>query len=167
MNWVWKLNWENNVYEIWNPHLEKKNRKLHTVVCILVRMKSFSRFWKKHPLCRIKWYLIWNPSWFSLGKNKTKILKNPITKYQKPKEMSFFSSSNSQYFFSKISGIGLWVSMINWWEGHFNVSFNLYDHQAVCTVKNHIHELQGFWSMLWRFVSLGIAGYIKVGVSYT
>ena len=37
----------------------------------------------------------------------------------------------------------------------------------VFTVKNYIHGLQGFWSMLRRFVSPHIAGYIKVGVSYT
>jgi hypothetical protein len=35
------------------------------------------------------------------------------------------------------------------------------------TAKNYIHELQGFWSMLRRFVSPHIAGYIIVGVSYT
>ena len=30
-----------------------------TVVCILVRMKSFPRFWRNHSYCRNKWYLLW------------------------------------------------------------------------------------------------------------
>ena len=50
---------------------------------------------------------------------------------------------------------------------NFKNSIGAYCLPSHNTVKNHIHELQGFWSMLWRFVSLGIAGYIKVGVSYT
>ena len=41
-----------------------------TVVCILVRMTSFPRFWRNHPYCRNRWYLIWKPSWFSLGKKQ-------------------------------------------------------------------------------------------------
>ena len=35
------------------------------------------------------------------------------------------------------------------------------------TAKNYIQELQVFWSMLRRFVSQHIAGYRKVGASYT
>ena len=48
-------------------------------------------------------------------------LKNPITenkKKQKQNKMSFFSSTNSQYFFMKILGIGTWVSWINSCKGH-------------------------------------------------
>ena len=37
-----------NWYDVWS-----------TVVCILVRMKSFPRFWRNHPYCRNRWYLIW------------------------------------------------------------------------------------------------------------
>ena len=38
---------------------------LYTVVCILVWMKSFLRFWRNHPYCRNKWYLIWTGCLFS------------------------------------------------------------------------------------------------------
>ena len=34
------------------------------------------------------------------------------------KKTEIFNSPNSQYFFTKISGIGPWVSRINWREGH-------------------------------------------------
>ena len=37
-----------------------------TVVCILVRMKSFPRFWRNHPYYRNRWYLIWRGCLFSL-----------------------------------------------------------------------------------------------------
>ena len=50
------------------------------VVCVIVRMKSFSWFWRDYPQYRNKRYLIWKPSWFSLGWNKNFFLKN-----QKPK----------------------------------------------------------------------------------
>ena len=45
-----------------------------------------------------------NVNWFSLGCwfKKTEI----------------FNSPNLQYFFMKISGIGSWVSRINWWVRH-------------------------------------------------
>ena len=43
------------------------------------------------------------------------ILNSPITK----NKTSFSSSANSQYFFMKISGIGPWVSKINWCERHW------------------------------------------------
>ena len=39
--------------------------------------------------------------------------------------------------------------------------------RKVYTAKNYIQELQVFWSMLRRFVSQHIAGYRKVGASYT
>ena len=51
------------------------------LVCILVRMKYFARFWRNHPS---KW-----PT----------------------KKSSFSSSANSQYFFTKISWIGPLVSL--------------------------------------------------------
>ena len=38
---------------------------------------------------------------------------------QKKIKTEFFNSANSQYFFSKISWIGPWVSRIEWCEGHW------------------------------------------------
>ena len=35
------------------------------------------------------------------------------------KNLSFSTTTNSQYFFAKISGIGFWVSPINWCKGHW------------------------------------------------
>ena len=34
------------------------------------------------------------------------------------KKTEIFNSLNSPIFFANISGIGLWISSINWWEGH-------------------------------------------------
>ena len=70
-----------------------------TVVCILVRMKSFPRFWR-------------NQKYFFWKKNQNSRLK----------KNSFSSSANSQYFFMKISWIGPWVSRIDWCEGYWFVS---------------------------------------------
>ena len=39
-------------------------------MCILVRMKSFPRFWRNHSYCRNKWYLIWTGCLFSLRWSK-------------------------------------------------------------------------------------------------
>ena len=44
--------------------------KVCTVVCILVWMKSSPRFWRNHPYCRNKWYLIWTGCLFSLRWSK-------------------------------------------------------------------------------------------------
>ena len=43
-----------------------------TVVCILVGIKSFPRFWRNHPYCRNKWYLVWTGCLFSLRWRKKK-----------------------------------------------------------------------------------------------
>ncbi len=45
---------------------------LLTVMCILVGVKSFPRFWRNHQYCRNKWYLIWKPLVFSLRWSKKK-----------------------------------------------------------------------------------------------
>ena len=34
------------------------------------------------------------------------------------KKNTFFKTVHTQYFFAKLSGIGPWVSMINWCKGH-------------------------------------------------
>ena len=95
-------------------------RSQGTVMCILVGMKSFPRFWRNHPYCRNKWYLIWKPLVFSLRwrKKKKKILKKKIQN-GRLKKTSFSSSTNSQYFFMKISWIGRWFCRIDWCEGHW------------------------------------------------
>ena len=61
-----------------------------------------------------------NVDWFSLGWSKKKIFFWKI-KFQngRLKKRSFSSSANSEYFFSKISWIGPWVSRIDWCEGHW------------------------------------------------
>ena len=41
------------------------------------------------------------------------------------KKTMFFKTVNSQYFFAKLSGIGPWVSRINWCEGHQCDSTNM------------------------------------------
>ena len=51
--------------------------------------------------------------------------------------------------------------LLNW--AHLSTLLNFKGH----TAKNYIQELQVFWSMLRRFVSQHIAGYRKVGASYT
>ena len=72
-----------------------------------VLLQLCARFWKN------KWYLIWTGCLFSLrwGKKKIQIGRH--------KKNSFSSSTNSQYFFMKISWIGPWVCRINWCKGHW------------------------------------------------
>ena len=93
-------------------------QKIHTVVCILIRMKSFPRFWKTHPYCRNKWYLIWTGCLFSLRWSNFFFLEKK-NQNGRLKKTSFSSSANSQYFFMKISWIGPWVSRIHWCKGHW------------------------------------------------
>ena len=83
------------------------------VAWILVRMKSYQRFWRNNPYCRNKWYLIWTVCLISLRWSKKKI------KMAKSKKNSFSSSANSQYFFMKFLWFGPWVSRIDWCEGHW------------------------------------------------
>ena len=56
--------------------------------------------------------------WFSRRWNKKKEnwKKIPMDDSKKPES---FNSSNYQYIFAKTSGIGPWVSRINWWEIHW------------------------------------------------
>ena len=87
-----------------------------TVVCILVRMKSFPRFWRNHPQCRNKWYLIWKPSWFSLGWNK---------KNQKTKIKTYFKGKldiGGKWHLFWIVGY-YWVFHIFWAWLSYEVSF--------------------------------------------
>ena len=64
-------------------------------------------------------YLI-NVDWFSLKWSKIKIQKKIQKKIQngRLKKTEIFNSPNSQYFFMKTSGIGPWVSRINWCKVH-------------------------------------------------
>ena len=73
-------------------------------------MKSFPRFWTNHPWCRNKLYM----KAFSLWVDKRK--KNE--KQNNQNKMSS-SSTNSQYFLTKISWIAPWVSRIYSCEGHW------------------------------------------------
>ena len=80
-------------------------------------MKSFPRFWRNHPYCRNKWYLIWTGCLFSLRwSKKNKFFLKKKIQNGRLKKTSFSSSTNSQYFFMKISWIGPWVSRIDWCE---------------------------------------------------
>ena len=82
-----------------------------TVVCILVRMKSFLRFWRNHPWYRKKWSLLWKPLVFLIRWSKK--FKWP------PKKRSFSSSANSQYFSEIINPNKLCrinFSLKNWLE---------------------------------------------------
>ena len=58
------------------------------------------------------------------------------------KKAEIFNSPSSQFFFAKISGIGLWVSTINWCKGHWCGStylvVRLSDIKGQFTVKNAI-----------------------------
>ena len=56
-----------------------------------------------------------------IGKKRKRKKKNSKKKFKMAdlKKSSFSSSANSQYFFTKISWIGPWVSRIDWCEGHW------------------------------------------------
>jgi hypothetical protein len=56
---------------LWNSKTEPIFKYLSTVLCMLVRISLFSRFWRNHPYCRNKRYIICKPRWFSFRKNKT------------------------------------------------------------------------------------------------
>ena len=60
-----------------------------TVVCILVWMTSFPRFWRNHPYCRNKWYLIWTSCLFSLRWSKFFFLWNFFSKWPTQKKLIF------------------------------------------------------------------------------
>ena len=83
----------------------------YIVVCILVRVKSFPRFWRNHSYCRNKWYLIWMGCLFSLRWSKKK------SKWLTQKNL-IFQLCQFSIFFMKIPWIGPWVSRIDWCEGH-------------------------------------------------
>ena len=57
-----------------------------------------------------------------VNKMKQKNLKKKSKSKCPPKKRSLSSSANSKYFFVKISWIGPWVSIIDWWEGHWHGS---------------------------------------------
>ena len=90
------------------------NYYLHTVVCIKVRHPSFPRFWKNHPQCRKNVTSYKRAVFFTQMKPK-KFQNGRLKKFKMAtsKKNSFFSSSNSQYFFMKFSWSGPWVSRID------------------------------------------------------
>ena len=127
-----------------------------TVVCILVGMKSFPRFWRNHPWCRNKWYLIWTGCFFHWDEAK-KNSKWPTQKIQngRLKKNSFSSSANSQYFFMKFSWIGPWVSRIDWCEGHwYGSTYMAVRLSDICskTGKKCIFGVFRLFWHLWRTV---------------
>ena len=61
--------------------------------------------------------LILKKLWFVFIWRKQKKKKKKIKNGQL-KKTEFFKTTNSQFFFSKISWIGPWISRINWCEGH-------------------------------------------------
>ena len=63
--------------------------KVHTVVCILVRINPFSRFRRNHPYCRKK---LPHMKAFS-KKNEKKRLENPIIKNKMPKNKTIWEFS--------------------------------------------------------------------------
>ena len=71
----------------------------YTVVCILVRMKYFPRFWRYHPLFRNKWYLIW--TWASFA--QPHILVKP---HKCPSNQSIFLTQGSRKFSWKTLRVG-------------------------------------------------------------
>ena len=69
-----------------------------TVVCILVRMKSFPRFWRNHPYCRNKWYLIWTGCLFSLRWSKKHCFSKKKIKIADSKNLIFHLRQFSIFF---------------------------------------------------------------------
>ena len=58
--------------------INKQGRAGFTVMCILVWMKSFPRFWRNHTYCRNKLYLIWMGCLFPFRWSKKKIFEEKI-----------------------------------------------------------------------------------------
>ena len=68
------------------------------------------------------------------------------------KKTEFFNSTNSQYFFLKISGIGHWVSRIRWCKRQHALWLNLYGHQVACwPVESHHCPWHQFILLTWNF----------------
>ena len=77
---------------------------LETMIIIKIKSHSF------YPII-CAWF------WWGWSKKKCTFLKKKIQNGWL-KKTTFFKTVNSQYFFAKLSGIGPWVSRINWCEGH-------------------------------------------------
>ena len=89
---------------------------LPTVVCIKVRTASFPRFWKNHPWCRNKWYLIWTGCFFHWDEAK-KIQNGRLKKFKMAdSKKSHFPAPPILNIFSW-NFHGLVLSRIGWCKG--------------------------------------------------
>ena len=74
-------------------------------------------FLLQSPVCNVL-FLLHYKYWLIFMRMKQKKIQKKF-KNGRLKKTEFFNSANSQYFFSKISWIGPWVSRIDWCEGHW------------------------------------------------
>ena len=111
--------------------------KISTVLCILVQMKSFPRFWRNHSLCRNKWYLIHIMKAKLIFTEGKMFMKIPKSNNKKQKKCQFSSSANSQYFSWTLQGwvIG-WVWSID--EKGIDVVQPIWLSACLCKLKNGV-----------------------------
>ena len=100
-------------------NLIRDSKNQCTVVCMLVGIKSFPRFWRNYPHSRNKWYLIWTSCLFSLRWSKKKLFFLKKRNQNGHSKNLIFQLRQFLIFFMKISWIGPWVSRIDWCEGYW------------------------------------------------
>ena len=86
-----------------------------------------------------------------LSKKKRFFLKKKSKKADS-KKTSFCQTVNSQYFFAKLSGMGPWVSRIDWCEGHWFGSTFMAVRLSDIRTKTGKKWLFGVFSHFWAYV---------------
>ena len=94
-----------------NPKIFRKYTRVHNVWCGSKSVVMFSLI--KILLTKRLWLI------FMGMKQKRNIFFEKKIQNGRLKKTSFCQTVNSQYFFAKLSGMGPWVSRIDWCEGHW------------------------------------------------
>ena len=92
-------------------------KRFSTVLCISVGPRPHELETRVIIIKKFDQSLLPKKLWLLfMGMKQNKIFFEKKIKHDRPKKTKFFKTVNFQYFYAKISGIGPWVSRINWCE---------------------------------------------------
>ena len=96
------------------------SKKIYTVLHIFRQVLFWAGNQGNHQNFEKSFEISYKCYEFSLGwsKKKKKKIEKKVQNGRLKKNM-FCQTVNSQYFFTKLSGMGPWVSRIDWCEGHW------------------------------------------------